>query len=267
MRTSPRARRCCGPVRSSPRPRWDWPPRWGSAELTVVPRQRVLVMSTGTELVVARHRAAARPDLRVQRGDAGRRGARSRRRGRRGADGRRRRRDSSGPRLRPTPADADLIITTGGVSAGAYEVVKDALGGGRGRVRQGGDAARDAAGRRAIGALAGDPRSSRCPVTRSARWCPSRCSSGPPLRAAMGLPARTAACAPPCSPRPDLAERQAAVPPRCARLDDTGGTVTTTVRRPRITCAGWPRRTACWRSPRTSPRWPPGHRSSVWDLL
>ena len=43
--------------------------------------------------------------------------------------------------------DADLIITTGGVSAGAYEVVKDALSAARGRVRQGGDAAGHAAGR------------------------------------------------------------------------------------------------------------------------
>jgi molybdopterin molybdotransferase len=31
--------------------------------------------------------------------------------------------------LRRSTGDADLIITTGGVSAGAYEVVKDALGG------------------------------------------------------------------------------------------------------------------------------------------
>ena len=30
--------------------------------------------------------------------------------------------------LRAHAVDADLIITTGGVSAGAYEVVKDALG-------------------------------------------------------------------------------------------------------------------------------------------
>ena len=36
--------------------------------------------------------------------------------------------------MTPSPAtrgDADLIITTGGVSAGAYEVVKDALGAGQ----------------------------------------------------------------------------------------------------------------------------------------
>ena len=50
-RTSRRAPRCCGPARWSPPPRWAWPPRSGLGELKVVPRQRVLVMSTGSELV------------------------------------------------------------------------------------------------------------------------------------------------------------------------------------------------------------------------
>ena len=35
----------------SPPRRWAWPPRSGLGELKVVPRQRVLVMSTGSELV------------------------------------------------------------------------------------------------------------------------------------------------------------------------------------------------------------------------
>ena len=48
----------------------------GLGELTVVPRQRVLVMSTGSELVAAGHAAAAGSDLRVQRGHA-RRGRRA----------------------------------------------------------------------------------------------------------------------------------------------------------------------------------------------
>ena len=79
-------------------------------------------------------------------------------------------------------AEADLIITSGGVSAGAYEVVKDAFGRdgeqgvefvkvamqpgmpqGIGRVRT----------------MEPSPRSSPCPATRSARWCRSRCSSVP----------------------------------------------------------------------------------------
>ena len=101
----------------------------GLGELKVVPRQRVLVMSTGSELVApgtplqpgqiyesnAVMLAAAVRDAGAQvvaapmTGDdvATFRDALSRHAG-----------------------DADLIITTGGVSAGAYEVVKDALGAG-----------------------------------------------------------------------------------------------------------------------------------------
>ena len=101
----------------------------GLGELTVIPRQRVLVMSTGSELVSAGTELEGRADLRVECDHARRGGARSRRRGRR----------------HPTSSDdvtqfsavlegysgqADLIITTGGVSAGAYEVVKDAFGAG-----------------------------------------------------------------------------------------------------------------------------------------
>ncbi|MCV7302763.1 molybdopterin molybdotransferase MoeA [Mycobacterium barrassiae] len=102
----------------------------GLGELSVIPRQRVLVMSTGSELVApgtplqpgqiyesnAVMLAAALRDAGAEvvatptAGDdvAVFRDALDRHRG-----------------------DADLIITTGGVSAGAYEVVKDALGEGQ----------------------------------------------------------------------------------------------------------------------------------------
>ena len=117
----------------------------GLGELTVVPRQRVLVMSTGSELVA--------PGTPLQPGqiyesnavmlaaavrDAGADVVAS---PMTGDDV-----DAFRAALRRHAGDADLIITTGGVSAGAYEVVKDSLGE-RGRVRQGRDAAGHAAGR------------------------------------------------------------------------------------------------------------------------
>jgi molybdopterin molybdotransferase len=100
----------------------------GLGELTVLPRQRVLVMSTGSELVA--------PGTPLQPGqiyesnavmlaaairDAGAHVVASPMTG----DDVETFRDALG---RYT-GEADLIVTTGGVSAGAYEVVKDALGG------------------------------------------------------------------------------------------------------------------------------------------
>lgn len=98
-------------------------------------------------------------------------------------------------RLDDASADADLIITSGGVSAGAYEVVKDALGGrtaeSRGRVEfvkvamqpgmpQGCGHHRDATGRQVpIITLPGNPVSSLVSFEVFIR---------PPLRAAMALP-------------------------------------------------------------------------------
>ncbi len=99
----------------------------GLGELTVVPRQRVLVMSTGTELVA--------PGTPLQPGqiyesnavmlaaairDAGAQVVASPMTG----DDVATFRDA----LDRYTGQADLIITTGGVSAGAYEVVKDSLG-------------------------------------------------------------------------------------------------------------------------------------------
>lgn len=100
----------------------------GIAEVTVRPRQRVLVVSTGTELVAAG--IPLRPGqiyesnavmLAAAVRDAGAEVTASVMTGDDVAEFR--------AVLDAHAGQADLIITTGGVSAGAYEVVKDALGG------------------------------------------------------------------------------------------------------------------------------------------
>ena len=99
----------------------------GLGELRVWPRQRVLVMSTGTELVTS---GTALQPGQIYESNAVMLAAAVR--------------DAGGQVVAAPMAsddvdefraalanhvgDADLIITTGGVSAGAYEVVKDALG-------------------------------------------------------------------------------------------------------------------------------------------
>ncbi|ULE34255.1 molybdopterin molybdotransferase MoeA [Mycobacterium sp. IDR2000157661] len=105
----------------------------GLGELPVIPRQRVLVMSTGTELVA--------PGTPLQPGqiyesnavmlvaamrDAGADVMTSVMTGDDVASFR----DALARHVGSDQARADLIVTTGGVSAGAYEVVKDALGAG-----------------------------------------------------------------------------------------------------------------------------------------
>ncbi len=98
----------------------------GLGELTVIPRLRVLVMSTGTELVAAG--TPLRPGQ-IYESNAVMLAAEVREAGAEVVAAPTIGDDVAAFRaaLATHTGDADLIITTGGVSAGAYEVVKDAL--------------------------------------------------------------------------------------------------------------------------------------------
>lgn len=102
----------------------------GVAELEVAPRQRVLVMSTGTELVAP---GVTLAPGQIYESNAPMLAAAVREAGAEATNAPMSSDDVDEFRaaLAGHLADVDLIITTGGVSAGAYEVVKDALGDGQ----------------------------------------------------------------------------------------------------------------------------------------
>jgi molybdopterin molybdotransferase len=156
----------------------------GLEQLTVVPRQRILVMSTGSELVAPG--TPLKPGqiyesnafmLAAAVRDAGADVVAS---AMTGDDV-----DQFRAALEGHAGEADLIITTGGVSAGAYEVVKDAFGGGevdfvKVAMQPGMPQGAGRVGGRPIVTLPGNPVSALVSFEVFIRA---------PLRQAMGLPA------------------------------------------------------------------------------
>lgn len=102
----------------------------GLGELSVVPRQRVLVMSTGSELVAS---GTPLQPGQIYESNAVMLAAAVREAGAEVSTSSMTEDDVDAfhAELLAHARNADLIITTGGVSAGAYEVVKDALGAGK----------------------------------------------------------------------------------------------------------------------------------------
>ena len=148
---------------------------------------------------------------------------------------------SSARCCRPAATDTDLIVTSGGVSAGAYEVVKDALTGHGIEFAKVGDAAGDAAGRRPLRTaggrsvpvvtLPGNPVSSYVSFEVFLR---------PAIRAAMGHPDVTRPVVERAADhRHRLPGRQAAVPPR---TPGRGRRHRRALGRTRVRtcCPGWP---------------------------
>lgn len=223
----------------------------GLGELTVTPRQRVLVVSTGSELVSA---GTALQPGQIYESNAIMLAAAVREAGgdvvtmaTTGDDVR-----QFSAAIEAHAGEADLIITSGGVSAGAYEVVKDAFGG---RPEDGGGVefvkvAMQPGMPQGAGTVAGIPIVT-LPGNPVSALVSFGSSSGPALRAAMGLDPhrrrRTAVLA------EDLTSPRGKRQFRRGVYDASAGTVTSYGPRPRTICAGWPRRTACSRFPRRSP--------------
>ena len=123
--------------------------------------------------------------------------------------------------LEPHAGDADLIITTGGVSAGAYEVVKDALRAGEVEFVK---VAMQPGMPQGAGSGDGTPIIT-LPAIRSARWCRSRCSSARRCARRWGCRTRSARGARPMLTE-DLTSPRGKRQFRRGVLDADEGTVT-----------------------------------------
>ena len=161
------------------------------------------------------------------------------------------------------PADVDLIVTSGGVSAGAYEVVKDALTG------QGIEFAKVAM---QPGMPQGAGRYGGVPDRHAARQSGqfatsrSRCSCGRRSGRAMGHPDVTRPVRPRAADRARSTRRPASGSSAAVTWTPSPARSRPGAGRARTCCPGWPAPTACSSSPRTSPTWTPGDEVEVWLL-
>ena len=214
---APRRRRAAGRHGDRARRRSASPPRWACRPCRCGGRCGCSCCPPGAELVRPGEPLRRRPDLRVERADAGRRAAPRSARPRGSQHFVTDDVDELRAALTAAPTrrqGVDLIVTSGGVSAGAYEVVKDALTG------QGIEFAKVAmqpgmpqgAGRlhgRADGDAAGQPGE----LVRLVRGVPA---AGDPRGHGPRGP-HPSGRAPRCTERRRLTRRQAAVPARPPR--------------------------------------------------
>ena len=218
----------------------------GLTELTVVPRQRVLVVSTGEELV-----SPGQPlsPGQIYESNAVMLAAAVRDAGAEVIDAATTRDDVEEFRhaLNTYAGVADLILTTGGVSAGAYEVVKDSLSGAgvefvKVAMQPGMPQGAGTVNRTPIVTMPGNPVSALVSFEVFVR---------PALRAAMGLPSThrptSIAVLADGLKSPGGNDNSAAV---CSTRPPDPSPAT--VHRHHITCDGSPRRTVFWRSTKMS---------------
>lgn len=148
--------------------------------------------------------------------------------------------------------ESDLIITSGGVSAGAYEVVKDAFGRAGDQGVEFVKVAMQPGMPQGTGRVAGTPIVT-LPGNPVSALVSFEVFIRPPLRAAMGLPNRH-------RPRPTAVLTETLAAPagkrqfRRAVFDDAAGTVVTHGPRDHIIWGRWHRRIAYWTSLPRSPK-------------
>ena len=128
---------------------------------------------------------------------------------------------------------ADVLVTSGGVSVGAYDVVKEVLVPPRHRAASTRSRCSPACRRASAPSAPTARRSSACPATRSARWCRFEAFVRPALRKMLGAtPLERPRVRAVTTKAADLPAGQAVVPARRRSRCETGAYVVTPVSRP-----------------------------------